>query len=123
MSSTIPPIPPVKTGQELPLPPPGTPVTVERDRIIASAVSLPDLIAKAETLDPAMANKLKGQATAASATPVGALVGGAVGLVVTRYGLGWDAATVNLVSGTLILVGGYIAHWVQARVTSIVPPV
>jgi len=93
----------------------------ERDLIVASATSLPDLIQKAEILDPAMANKLKGQAAVASATPVGALIGGVIGLLLTRYGLGLDADTVNLVSGLLVLGGGYVTHWIQARVTSIVP--
>lgn len=107
MSASIPPIqPPEKT---------------QRDRVIASAQSLPDLISKAETFDPALAAKLKGQAAIASATPAGALVGGAIGLLVTRYGLGWDAATVNAISGLLILAGGYVAHWAQAKATTIVP--
>lgn len=91
-----------------------------RDQIIASAHSLPDLVAKAEVLDPALAAKLKGRATIASATPVGALIGGAVGLIAARYGLGLDVETVNLISGALVLAGGYVAHWVQARFTRIV---
>lgn len=93
-----------------------------RDIIVASSHSMTDLVAKAETLDPALAAKLKGRATIASATPVGALLGGAIGIIATRYGLGWDADMVNTVSGALVLAGGYIAHWVQNRVTSIVPP-
>lgn len=99
--------------------PPITPS--DRDRIVASAHSLPDLVAKAETLDPALAAKLKGQAAIASATPVGALLGGAIGLIAARYGLGLDAEMVNLISGGLVLGGGYVAHWVQARLTRIVP--
>lgn len=101
--------------------PPTQTTSTERSRLIASAQSLPDLIAKADALDPALANKLKGGATVASATPIGALVGGAIGMLVTKYGLGWDAATVNFISGVLVLAGGYVAHWVQARVTSIIP--
>lgn len=112
MSASIPSIPPA---------PAPSPKAAQRDRIIASAQSLPDLISQAETFDPAMATKLKGQATIASATPIGALVGGVVGLIVTKYGLGWDAAMINTVSGLLILAGGYVAHWIQARATSIVP--
>lgn len=107
MSASVPPIPPPEQSQ--------------RDRIVASANSLPDLVAKAETFDPALAAKLKGQAAIASATPVGALVGGAIGMIVTRYGLGWDAATVNMVSGMLVLAGGYVTHWIQAKATAVVP--
>lgn len=102
--------------------PPSVVTPAQRDSVIASAKSLPDLITKAEAFDPDLAAKLKGQATIASATPVGALIGGAVGVLATRYGLGWDPDMVNTVSGALVLVGGYVAHWVQARMTSIVPP-
>lgn len=91
-----------------------------RDQIIADAQSLPDLIARAQTMDPTLARALKGQATILSATPAGALIGGAIGMLVSQYGLGWDANTVNLISGLALLAGGYFAHWVQARVTAIV---
>lgn len=110
MSASIPPVPPV-----------AVPVFAHRDEIVASAKSLPDLVAKAETYDPAMAAKLKGQAAVASATPAGSLVGAVIGFLVTKYGLGWDSETVNLVSGLTLLAGGYVTHWVQARVTSILP--
>jgi hypothetical protein len=110
MSASIPPLPPV---------PPAA--SAQRDQIVASAKSLPDLVAKAEAFDPAMAAKLKGQAVVASATPAGALVGAAIGVLVSKYGLGWDADTVNLISGLTLLAGGYVTHWVQARITSIMP--
>ena len=86
-----------------------------RDQVIAAATSLPDLIQKASVLDPALAAALNANATAASKTPIGALVAGAVGLLATKYGFGWPEAMDDLIAGALVLIGGYVTHAVQAH--------
>lgn len=82
-------------------------MTDTRDRLIADAKSLPDLVAKAQRFDPALAQQLTGKVLLASKTPWGVLVSGAVGWAVSRYGLGWDGATTDLVAGAAVVLGAY----------------
>lgn len=74
-----------------------------RDNLIAQAHSLPDLISKAETFDPAFAAALKGKALVASKTVWGTAATMALSWAASRYGLGWDADTCGLVSGVLTM--------------------
>jgi hypothetical protein len=90
------------------------PTTELRNQIVADAQSLPDLIKRAEVLDPQLADTLKGQASTASATPLGAFVAAGIAWLVTHYGLGWDQSSVDLVAGLAIVAGGYAAHYAQA---------
>ncbi len=74
-----------------------------RDRIIADARSLPDLIAKAKQVDPQLAQQLTEKPLIASKTVWGTALTMGVSWAATRYGLGWDANTCALVSGLLVL--------------------
>ena len=94
-----------------------------RDAIIADAKSLPDLIATAQTLDPALAQALTGKAIVASKSTYGPTATLAVSWLVTHYALGWSPDQCALVSGGLILIvsaglravtSGPITAWFQA---------
>jgi hypothetical protein len=78
-----------------------------KDRLIADAKSLPDLIAKAQLVDPAFATSLTAKPLLASRSPAGTLLAGVVAWLAGRYGLGWDDMTCNLVAGVGVLLGGY----------------
>lgn len=73
-----------------------------RDRLIADARSLPDLVQQASVYDPALAQALTGKALLASKTVWGNVLSPVVAFVVTRYGLGWDPATCDLVTGGVL---------------------
>lgn len=105
MSTTIPPVPPTTT----------------RDNIIAASNSLPELIQRASMLDPPLAAALTGQAKTASATPLGALIGAGLAWVAAHYGLDWGASFDNLAAGLAIVGGGYLTHWWQARHSGLAP--
>lgn len=81
--------------------------TTKADQAIGLARDLPDLISKASTLDPELAAKFTGQALVMSRTPWGTLAGGLVGWLVTKYGLGWDQATCDLVAGGCVLMASF----------------
>src|ERR1700722_8874982 len=92
-----------------------TTTTTDRDKMIATANSMPDLIAKATVLDPALAKALQGQAQQASATPIGGLIAGAIALAAAHFGLNWGQQFDDLIAGVFVLAGGYAVHWWQAR--------
>lgn len=96
--------------------------TPTRSEIIQGASTIEGLVHAADAFDPALSSKLRGGATLASASPVGSLVGGMIGLVLQHYEVVVDPDTQKIVVGALVLAGGYMAHFVQKRVTSIVPP-
>ena len=85
-----------------------------RDKIIADAKSLPDLIATAKTVDPDLAAQLTPKALIASKSPAGTLAAGVVAWLVSHYGLGWDQATCDLVAGLAVLAGGYAMRYITA---------
>lgn len=94
--------------------------TTRADQAVAAARDLPDLIAKASALDPALAQKFTGQALLASRSPWGTLAGGVVAWLASRYGLGWDSATCDLVAGAGVLLGAFVMRWVtQLPVTGV----
>lgn len=84
------------------------------DRIVADAKSLPELVAKAQVLDPDLAKALTAKALVASKSTWGPLVGAAVVQLVTRWGLGWDEGTCDLVTGGIILVVSAGLRWVTS---------
>ena len=89
-----------------------------RDQIIAASNNLPDLIQRASALDPTLAAALTGQATVASKTPLGAFAAAGIAWAAAHFGLGWGQAFDDTLAGLGIVAGGYITHWVQARVTA-----
>ena len=90
------------------------PAPTVRDQVIADAKSLPDLIAKAQANDPALAAQLTGKSLLASKSPIGTLAAGVVTWLAGRYGLGWDDMTCNLVAGAAVLIGGYAMRYVTS---------
>ena len=86
------------------LPPPAASVT---DQIVGQAKDLPQLISMAGQYDPALAASLTPKALLASKSAPGTLLVGVVAWAVSKYGLGWDAQTVDLVAGLGVLAGGY----------------
>lgn len=82
-----------------------------RDTVIGDARNLPDLINKAQQLDPELAKRLTGTATAASVTAPGVFVSAVVSWVAARYALGWSPEFCSLVSGGVVLVAGYVFHY------------
>lgn len=97
-----------------------TPSSVAVNNAIATAKNLPDLIAKVQTADPAMATALTGQALITSKTPWGVLATAAVAYVATKYGLGWSQEVDEIVAGVGILVGSYVMRYISpARITGL----
>lgn len=82
--------------------------TTSTDQITAMARDVPDLIAKAATVDPDLASKWTGKALVASKTPWGTLAGGIVAWLASKYGFGWDQATTDLVAGAGVLVMSFV---------------
>jgi hypothetical protein len=74
-----------------------------RDQVIKDAQSLPDLIARAQALDPDLATQLTGKALVASKSIWGNAVALIVSWVVTRYGLGWDENICAVVTGLIVM--------------------
>lgn len=74
-----------------------------RDQLIKEAQSLPDLISRAQALDPDLAKSLTGKALVASKTIWGNAIALIVSWCVTRYGLGWDDNTCALVTGIIVM--------------------
>lgn len=74
-----------------------------RDQLIKDAQSLPDLIARAEVLDPDLAKSLTSKALIYSKSIWGNAIALIVSWIVTRYGLGWDDNTCALVTGLIVM--------------------
>jgi hypothetical protein len=74
-----------------------------RDKIIADAKSLPELVTQAKLYDPQLADALTGRALVASKTVWGNFITTGVTWVATKYGFGWDPNTCALVSGVVLL--------------------
>ena len=98
------------------IPPPGFfpayPTT--RDTLVRDARSVPDLIAKAKTVDPALAEQLTGKALFTSKSPPGIAIAAVIAWASTKYGFGWDEATVDM----LTLVSGVVAAYAMRAITS-----
>jgi len=84
------------------------PNLVTRNDLIADAKSLPDLIRKAQAVDPDLASMFTGKALLASKSVWGNAIALVVSWVVTRYGLGWDANTSAMVTGAIVMVATLI---------------
>jgi hypothetical protein len=93
-----------------------------RDQIIADAKSLPDLISKAQALDPDLAKQLTGKALLASKSIWGNAVALVVGWAVTRYAIGWDQDTCALATGVVTMGVTVAARWVTTQPISGVLP-
>lgn len=86
-----------------------------RDKLIADADNLPDLIARAQTIDPELFDRLNGKAMAASATAPGVFAVWLVTTLATNLGTNWTAATDQEIAGALVLLVGYAMHWLRNR--------
>lgn len=84
-------------------PAPPTPESDTRNAIIAQARDLPELIEKAKAVDPKLAESLTSKGLLASKSTWGPVASLAVSWVVTKYALGWDSNTCELVSGAIVL--------------------
>ena len=78
-----------------------------RDSIIKQAQNVPQLVSAAERFDPALAESLTPKALWASKSAPGTLLVAVITYLVSKYGLGWDGGTVDLVSGAAVLIGAY----------------
>ena len=82
-------------------PAPPTPESDTRNADIAQARDLPALIEKAEAVDPKLAESLTSKGLPASKSTWGPVASLAISWVVTKYALGWDSNTCELVSGAM----------------------
>lgn len=82
--------------------------TTSADRAVTFARDIPSLIRQAAITDPDLAAKWTGKSLAASKSPWGSLAGGVVSWLVAHYGIGWDAATCDLVAGAGVLIASYV---------------
>lgn len=80
--------------------------------IISSAQSLPDLLAKLEEIDPALADQLRGKALVDARTPWGILAAYIAAWAISHFGLHWDADTTTFVSGLAVFAGSYIMRYI-----------
>jgi hypothetical protein len=83
-----------------------------RDDAIKAAQSLPDLVNKLQTVDPALATQLAGKSLVMSRTPWGTLAATGVAYLSTRYGLGWSEGFSATVAGVGLLAGSYFMRWI-----------
>lgn len=81
--------------------------TTPADQAVGFARDIPSLIKQAAVFDPDLAAKWTGKSLAASKSPWGSLAGGIVSWLVAHYGIGWDAATCDLVAGAGVLIASY----------------
>lgn len=85
-----------------------------RNKIIADAKSLPELIQLAEQADPDFAKQLKSKALISSKSVWVTMASSAVSWVVTRYALNWDADTCMVATWVVITVCAAAVRWVTA---------
>jgi hypothetical protein len=101
-------------------PAPATQESVEINKAISVAKNLPDLIARAQAVDPSLAAALTGKALIASKTPWGNLLATAIAYIVAKYGLGWSESFDELIAGAALVGMSYIMRLVSpARVTGL----
>ncbi len=95
------------------------------DDAISRSRSKPELVGHLEKHPEVadIAESLEGKALLASRSPWGTLFAGIVGLIIARYGLHLDDASVSLISGFCVLIGSYIMRTLtRAPITGIVRP-
>jgi hypothetical protein len=78
---------------------------------IGAARDLPDLVNRLQVVDPGLATQLEGHALIYSKTMYGQILAPIITLVVTKFGLGWDANTCELATGIVIMIGGVAFRW------------
>lgn len=94
-----------------------------RDQLIANANSLPDLIAHAEVLDPALAQQLTGKSLFASRSAPAILIASLITWGATKYGLNFDATTVDLLTMAVGTIVAYAMRWItRAPITGLIHP-
>lgn len=99
-----------------------TPSPTLRDRAIADAGSLPQLVTNLKAVDPGLAQQIEGKSALGSKTLWATPISYGVTFLVSKYGLGWDADTVNLVSGLLALgVAMLMRLFTKGPITSLIP--
>lgn len=105
-----------------PIMPPATPAqkAADRDMVLKIGQGTQDTIRIAETADPDLAAFLSGQALVTSRAIYGPVVSGAITWAVGHWGLGWDDATVNAVTGLVgIAVGMLFRILAKAPITGV----
>jgi hypothetical protein len=99
------------------------PVTPLRNNLIRQARSVPDLIQKAERVDPDFATLLAGKALVSTRSPAGVAIAAVVTWAAGKYGLGWDASTVDTVTLVVLVVAAYAMRLITyAPISGIVRP-
>lgn len=82
-----------------------------RDNLIKDAASLPDLIAKAESVDPNLAASLQAKSLIGSKSVWAPLATWAVTSIATHYGIGWDEGTSTLIASLLAYVAVIVCRY------------
>lgn len=97
-------------------------MSAQTDDIIAAAKNLPDLISKAQTFDPPLAQSLIEKSLLGSKTAWAPLITWGVSAAASRYGVGWDVATSSMVASLLsygvLLV---VRYFTRSPIGSILP--
>lgn len=84
-----------------------------RNQLVSDAKSVPDLIAKAKQVDPSFAEQLAGKSLLSSKSPPAIALAAVLAWVSTKYGLGWDQSTVDV----LTLIIGVVAAYGMRAIT------
>jgi hypothetical protein len=99
---------------------PATLQSIAVNNAVSAAKNLPDLIAKAQEVDPSLAAALQGKALALTTGPVINAVVAVVTYAAGKFGLGWDEGTCAIVAWGAIVVSMYVMKWVNPeRVTGL----
>lgn len=99
-----------------------------RDKLVAVSQSVPDLIAKAKAVDPALAAQLTAKPLAASKTPWGTVAASGISWALAKYGLScsagavatncWTPDDINLAAGIAAMVGAFVGSYVMRYISS-----
>lgn len=97
-----------------------SPATV--DRVVKMAQSAPDLLARAQAVDPALASNLTAALGGQAKTQWGRIAVGALAYLSMKYGLGWPDAFDEIAAGAILTLGHFASRytlaalaWLKAR--------
>lgn len=90
------------------------------NQIVKDAQDLPSLLQRLSEVDPELTQRLEGKALSSSKTPWVTLIATGVAWVSTKYGLGWDETTDNIITGAVLVGVAYLMRAISpAPITSV----
>lgn len=87
----------------------------EVNQVVAASRSIPEMIDRLKSADPAAYQQLTGKPLLMSRTPIGTLAVSLVAYMSARFGLGWDPGMCELAAGVGLLAGGYAMRYISSE--------